>query len=174
MVVKSKSVAGEFVGSNVLLVVDLLSAPSEQRGNALLGVNFSGMDAVNEINPDRLVMALSMGKIPPEAFDASDGHASIPEDSALITVDFLKVFAHASLGSSNTSSGMGMKSHYVPLHRLTMVEQVDLLIYLPDNTTELEWYCDLFYEPVRISRSEWTQARHRPPVESMTIGSVTI
>ena len=167
-----KSVGGNFIASNANPIVDMLPAPAEQRANRLLGVNFSAMDAQN--NNDRIVMALHMGKFSPAQMIQTGQHRTVNITDPFTEADFLNVFVHAAVSGGTAAGGPILNSHYVPLHNLEIVEQIDLLMQLPDNTTDMQWYCDLFYESIRISKTEWTRIRHRPPVEHMTIGTVTV
>ncbi len=167
-----KSVGGNFVASNANPLVDILPATAEMRANKLLGCNFGSVDAQN--NNDRVVLALAMGKLAPGQTIETGGHRTVNITDPLTESDFLSIFAHAVTSGGTASGGPVGNSHYVPLHGLEVVEQIDLIIFLPDNTTDLQWYIDLFYQPVRVSKAAWAAIRHRPPVEHMTIGTVTV
>ena len=172
MVVRCKSVGGNFIAQNANPIVDLLPAPAKQRANRMLGANFTAMDAIS--NNDRVVLALNMGKHFPGQTIETGNHRTVNISDPFTEAAFLHIFAHAALCGGNSNGGAVLSSHYVPLHGLEMVEQVDLIVFLPDNTSDLQWYVDLFYEPIRISEKEWREARHRAPVEHMTIGTVTV
>ena len=172
MTTRVKSVGGNFIALNANPIVDLLSAPAEQRANKMLGVNFTAMDA--QVSNDRIVMALNMGKHFPGQTIETGGHRTVNITDPFTESDFLHIFAHAALGGGAVGSAPLPGSHYVPLHGLEIVEQVDLIISLPDDTGDLQWYVDLYYEPIRISAKAWAEARHRAPVEHMTIGTVTV
>lgn len=172
MTVKVAAVGGNFIASNSTPIVDLLSAPAKLRGNRLLGVNFTGMDAQN--NNDRLVMALNMGKFEAAGITETGAHRSVGFTDPLAASPFMHVFATGALTGGTAAGGPVHNSHNVPLHGLVTVEQIDLLIFLPDNTTDLQWFCELIYEPVKMSASEWTMHRHRSPVEHRALGTVTV
>lgn len=166
------SVGGNFVASNATPIVDLLSAPAKLRANKLLSVVFTGLDSQN--NNDRLTLALNMGK-----FDVGDvvetaGHRTVNITDPLASADFLNVFAHGSVTGGTASGGPVGNTVVVPLHGLEVVEQIDLLCFFPDNTTDLQWFVDLFYEQIKMSQRDWTTLRHRSPVEHRTFGTVTI
>ena len=172
MVTRVASVGGSFVASNSSPIVDLLSAPAKLRANKLHGVNFSGMDAQN--NNDRCVLALSLGKFAVGQTVETGGHRTVNFTDPLAGAGFLNVFAQGAVTGGTAAGGPNLNNHYVPLHGLLIVEQVDLLVILPDNTTDLQWFVNLYYEPVKISAGDWTRLRHRSPVEHRTIGTVTV
>lgn len=170
--IRVKSVGGNFVASNANPIVDLLPATGEQRANKLHGVNFTAMDAQN--NNDRIVMALNMGKHAVGQTIETGGHRTVNITDPFTEAEFLHIFVHAAVAGGHSGGGQVGNSHYVPLHGLEMVEQIDLILTFPDNTTDMQWFCDLYFESIRITRKEWAAIRHRPPVEHVTIGTVTV
>jgi len=165
-------VGGNFVASNANPIVDMLPATAEQRANRLHGVNFTVMDA--QVSNDRIVMGLNMGKLAPGQTIETGGHRTVNITDPFTEANFLNIFVHASMAGGAVGNAPLPDSHYVPLHGLEMVEQIDLVLSFPDDTGDLQWYVDLFYESIRISQKEWTEIRHRPPVEHRVIGTVTV
>ena len=172
MVTQVASVGGNFIASNSTPIVDMLPAPAKLRANKLHGVNFSGMDAQG--NSDRCILALSLGKFAVGQTVETGGHRTVNFTDPLTAAQFLHVFAQGAVTGGTATGGPVLNNHYVPLHGLLAVEQIDLLVLLPDNTTDLQWFVNLYYEPVKISAGEWTRLRHRSPVEHRTIGAVTV
>jgi len=139
----------------------------------LLGVNFTGLD--KQSDKTRCIMALSMGKFATPNIGTGP-FRTVNATAPFATAQFLNVFAHAAVSGGHSVGGPVEQSHYVPLHSLVIVEQIDLLVYTPDTnlTPGFEFYCDLYYESIRMSQADWADLRHRPPVEHSVIGLIAV
>lgn len=170
--VRSVSVSGNFVASNSAQIVPLLAAPGERRAFRLLSVNYTVMDAQG--NNDRLMAALHLGDfVPGSQTIETGGWRVILGADPLQNSAFVRTFAHAAFGGG-TGGAQAAGSHQVMLHDLEVYEDVQVIVFLPDNTTDLAWVVDILYEQIKVSEREWSRGRHRPPVETRTIGPVTV
>lgn len=169
--IKVISLGGNFVASNSAQIVLALPAPAERQAYRLLSANYTAMDS--QSNNDRCMMALHLGGFADGQTIQTGGHIVILGADPLQGSVFMRSFAHGAFGGAPVDGTAG-GSHQVNLHGMVVCELVNLLVFLPDNTADLAWNADLFYESIRVSESEWTRSRHRPPVDNRLLGTVTV
>lgn len=175
MAVRVRSTGGNLIANNSTSIVSLLAAPPEGRGLKLLSMLATGSDAQN--SNDRCILGLNLGKLRTGEMAQATQTVSLTDPFFRKVTgggSFLNLFAHAAVTGGTASGGPVQTTVVVPLHGLVVAEQVDLLVYLPDNTGDLNWCASVFYEEVKLSRAEWQSIRHRPPVEFDPVGFLTV